>query len=159
MQSSIGACVYVSRFCANFAEHVALLTEVVKNKRPKDSISLSEEQLLAFRALRDKLSTPPTFAHADFTRSFHVSVDASGFAIGGYLFQYDDAGRERIFAYGGRKLTQAELIYPTREKELLVALHAMRSWKVYLFEKPLYLNTDHQTIESILQQQTCSQRG
>ncbi|GMF47113.1 unnamed protein product [Phytophthora fragariaefolia] len=158
MQSFIGTCVYVSRFCAGFAEHVALLTEVVKNKRPRDSISLSEEQLLAFRVLKDKLSTPPTLAHADFTRSVHVSVDASDFSIGGYLFQHDDAGRERIIAYGERKLTQAELIYPTREKELLAALHAMRSWEVYLIDKPFYLNTDHRTIESILQQQTCSQR-
>ncbi|KAG3010747.1 hypothetical protein PC128_g18124 [Phytophthora cactorum] len=34
----------------------------------------------------------------------------------------------------------------------------MRSWKVYLIDKPFYLNADHQTIGSLLQQRTCSQR-
>ncbi|OWZ21348.1 Retrotransposon protein, Ty3-gypsy subclass [Phytophthora megakarya] len=65
--------------------------------------------------------------------------------------------REGI-AYGGRKLSKPEMVYPTREKELLAALHAMRTWKVYLLDCPSYLNTDHRTLESILQQQTCSQR-
>ncbi|OWZ02353.1 LOW QUALITY PROTEIN: LTR-Retrotransposon skipper [Phytophthora megakarya] len=89
---------------------------------------------------------------------FHVCVNASDFAVGGYIFQYDDAGQERIITFGGRKLTQPELIYPTRKKELLAALHAMRAWKVYLLYKPFYLNTAHRMIESLLQQQTCSQR-
>lgn len=66
-----------------------------------------------------------------FTKYVHVSVDASDFAIGGYLFRYDDAGQERILAYSGRKLTLAELIYPTRDKAFIAARYVMRSWKVY----------------------------
>ncbi|GMF38444.1 unnamed protein product [Phytophthora fragariaefolia] len=158
LQSFIGTCVYVSRFCPGFADYVAVLTELVKNKRPKDSISFSEHQKSAFQALKHQLTSTSTLAHADFSKDFHVSVDASDFAIGGYLFQLDDCGREQILAYGGRKLNRAELIYPTREKELLAALHAMRIWKVYLIDKSFYLNTDHRTIEGLLQQQTCSQR-
>ncbi|GMF28886.1 unnamed protein product [Phytophthora fragariaefolia] len=154
LQSFIGTCVYVSRFRPGFADYVA---ELVKNKRPKDSISFSEHQKSAFQALKHQLTSTSTLAHADFSKDIHVSVDASDFAIGGYLFQLDDCGREQIIAYGGRKLNRAELIYPTREKELLAALHAMRVWKVYLIDKPFYLNTDHRTIEGLLQQQTCSQ--
>ncbi|POM69481.1 Reverse transcriptase [Phytophthora palmivora] len=158
LQSFIGTCVYVSRFCVGFAEHVAVLTELIKNKKPSDEITLLAEHQAAFESLKVKHSTTPTLAHADFTKSFRISVDASDFAIGGYLFQYDGSGREQIIAYGGRKLSRAELIYPTRKKELLAALHAMRTWKVYLIDKPFYLNTDHRTIESLLKQQTCSQR-
>ncbi|GMF46936.1 unnamed protein product [Phytophthora fragariaefolia] len=126
LQSCIGTCVYVSRFCPGFADYVAVLTELVKNKRPKDSISFSEHQKSAFQALKHQLTSTSTLAHADFSEDFHVSVDASDFAIGGYLFQLDDYGREQIIAYGGRKLNRAELIYPTQEKELLAALNAMR---------------------------------
>ncbi|GMF30442.1 unnamed protein product [Phytophthora lilii] len=108
--------------------------------------------------LKAMLASPPVLAHPNFTKPFHVSVDASDFAIGGYLFQLVDDNSERIIAYGGQKLTQAELVYPTREKELLAALHAMRTWKVLLIDKPFFINTDHHTIENILQQQTCSQR-
>ncbi|OWZ05219.1 hypothetical protein PHMEG_00022729 [Phytophthora megakarya] len=53
------------------------------------------------------------------------------------------SGIERIIAFGGRKMTSAELMYLTREKELLAALHAMRTWLVYLLDKPFYINTDH----------------
>ncbi|RAW29691.1 hypothetical protein PC110_g13932 [Phytophthora cactorum] len=97
-QSFIGTCVYVSRFCAGFADHVALLTELVKNKRPNDVIVCSGQQKIAFETLKSKLASTPTLAHPDF--------DASDFAIGGYLFQLDENGHERKIAYGGRKLTK-----------------------------------------------------
>ncbi|KAJ0393533.1 hypothetical protein ATCC90586_011580 [Pythium insidiosum] len=85
-------------------------------------------------------------------------MDASDYAIGGYLYQVDAEGREQIIAYGGRKLNLAERMYPTREKEPLAALHAMRTWKVYLIDKPFFIDTDHRTIEALLHQSTCSQR-
>ncbi|GMF36745.1 unnamed protein product [Phytophthora lilii] len=110
LQSFIGTCVYASRFCASFADHIALLTEVVKSKLPIYLISFTKQQKAVFESLKVKLSSTPILAHADFTKDFYVSVDASDFAVGGYIFQYDDEGRERVIAYGGRKLTQAELI-------------------------------------------------
>ncbi|KAE8972582.1 hypothetical protein PF004_g24723 [Phytophthora fragariae] len=158
MQAFIGTCVYVMRFCADFAEHVAVLTEVIRDKRPRDPVSLNPQQLAAFNILKTKLTSPPVLAHPDFSKPFHVNVDASDFAIGGYLFQLDENKAEKVIAYGGRKLSKPEMVYPTREKELLAALHAMRTWKVYLLDRPFYLNTDHHTLETILQQQTCSQR-
>ncbi|KAJ0391720.1 hypothetical protein P43SY_011382 [Pythium insidiosum] len=93
-----------------------------------------------------------------FDRPFHVRMDASDYAVGGYLFQVDDAGKERVIGYGGRKLNNAERMYPTREKELLAALHAMHTWKVYLIDKPFFVDTDHKTLETLLRQSTCSQR-
>ncbi|OWZ08374.1 polyprotein [Phytophthora megakarya] len=72
-------------------------------------------------------------------------MDASDYAVGGYLYQVDDSGKEQVISYGGRKLSKAEKMYPTREKELLAALHAMRLWLVYLIDKPFF-------------QKTCSQR-
>ncbi|GMF40189.1 unnamed protein product [Phytophthora fragariaefolia] len=49
-------------------------------------------------------------------------------------------------------------MYPTREKELLAALHAMRTWKPYLMDNPFFIDTDSKTLESLLSQSTCSQR-
>ncbi|KAE9086607.1 hypothetical protein PF002_g25045 [Phytophthora fragariae] len=125
MQAFIGTCVYVMRFCADFAEHVAVLTEVIRDRRPRDPVSLNPQQLAAFNILKTKLTPPPVLAHPDFSKPFHVNVDASDFAIGGYLFQLDENKAEKVIAYGGRKLSKPEMVYPTREKELLAALHAM----------------------------------
>ncbi|GMF20532.1 unnamed protein product [Phytophthora lilii] len=77
-----------------FADHIALLAEVVKNKRPKNLVSLTKQQKAAFESLKVELSSTPILAHADFTKDFNVSVDASDLAVGGYIFQYDDEGRE-----------------------------------------------------------------
>ncbi|GMF19940.1 unnamed protein product [Phytophthora fragariaefolia] len=112
----------------------------------------------AFNILKTKLTSPPVLAHPDFSRPFHVNVDASDFGIGGYLFQLDENKAEKVIAYGGRMLSKPEMVYPTLEKELLAVLHAMLTWKVYLLDRPFYLNTDHHTLEIILQQQTCSLR-
>ncbi|KAG3089897.1 hypothetical protein PI125_g17857 [Phytophthora idaei] len=146
------------KFCDGFGELIAPLTELTTGKSRRDAIVFGDKEKKAFVELKAKLASPSVLAHPDFTKPFHVSMDASDFAIGGYLFQYNDAGQEQTLAVNGRKLSPAELMYPTREKELLAALHAMRVWKVYLIDKPFFINTDHRTIEGILQQQTCSQR-
>lgn len=158
MQSFLGTCVYVLKFCPNFAELSAPLVEVTKGKTQHELLDLDSRQLKCFEQLKKILSSPPLLAHPDTFRPFHVRMDASDFAVGGYLFQIDDDKREHVIAYGGRKLNSAELMYPTREKELLAALHAMRLWRVYLIDKPFYINTDHKTLQSIVEQKTCSQR-
>lgn len=143
---------------ADFATLAAPLTEATKGRAKHERITLTEEQLTAFNELKLRLSSSPVLAHPDTSCRFHVKMDASDYAVGGHLFQLDDQNRERIITYGGRKLSAAERMYPTREKELLAALHAMRMWKAYLIDRPFYINTDHRTLESILQQTTCSQR-
>ncbi|TYZ66257.1 hypothetical protein PybrP1_008128, partial [[Pythium] brassicae (nom. inval.)] len=158
LQSFLGTCVYVLRFCEGFAKLTAPLTELTKRKRPNNPVVFTKTATSAFASLKKKLVAPPTLAHPDFSQQFHVKADAFDFAVGCYLFQLDSSGVERVIAYGGRKLTRAELSYPTREKQLLAALVAMRTWKVYLIDSQFYISTDHRTIESLLQQQTCSQR-
>lgn len=158
LQSFLGTCVYVLKYCPDFAEYSAPLTELTKGKTRNEQLQFSEPQSKCFEELKRRLSKPPVLAHPDFDRMFCVKMDASDFAVGGYLYQLDDEGNERVIAYGGRKLSEAELKYPTREKELLAALFAMRTWHVYLIDKPFMISTDHRTLETILQQKTCSQR-
>lgn len=158
MQSFLGTCNYVAKFCAGFAELIAPLVTTTVGLAAKDRVQLNDEQLECFATLKERLSTAPILAHPDHSRAFHMRMDACNYAVGGYLFQVDVTGKESIIAFGGRKLSKAELAYTTREKELLAALHGMRIWKPYLLDKPFYVSTDHRTIESLLTQSTCSQR-
>ncbi|GMF46627.1 unnamed protein product [Phytophthora fragariaefolia] len=132
--------------------------DATRGRGKNEQITLSPEQVHSFEELKRLLSEPPTLAHPDSSRPFHVRMDASDYAVGGFLYQVDEAGKEQVISYGGRKLGEAEKMYPTREKELLAALHAMRLWRVYLIDKPFFVNTDHRTLQSILEQKTCSQR-
>ncbi|GMF28449.1 unnamed protein product [Phytophthora fragariaefolia] len=158
LQSFIGTCVYVLKYCKDFAVLTGPLTEATRGKTKHEQIALDGDQRRCFDELKARLTSPAVLAHPDSSLDYHVKMDASDYAIGGYLYQVEANGREKIITYGGHKLDAAERMYPTREKELLAALHAMRTWKVYLIDKPFYVNTDHRTLESILPQSTCSQR-
>ncbi|GMF48637.1 unnamed protein product [Phytophthora fragariaefolia] len=130
LQPFLGTCVYVLRFCPDFAELSVSLIELTKGKSRRDPVAFEEEHTRVFNELKARLSSPTILSYPDFSRPFHVNMDASDFAVGGYLFQLAEDESEKIIAYGGRKLSKPEVIYPTREKELLAALHAMRLWKV-----------------------------
>jgi len=143
LQSFLGTCVYVLRFCPDFAEISAPLTELTKNRAKNDILPWSDVHQRAFETLKERLSSPPILVHPDFSLDFHLKMDASDFAVGGYLFQLVKKGNECIIAYGGRKLTAPEVLYPTREKELLEALYGMRLWKVYLPYARLHPHTNN----------------
>ncbi|POM69655.1 Polyprotein [Phytophthora palmivora] len=118
MQSFLGTCVYVLKYCPDFSSLAAPLTEATRGRAKNERITLTTEQLYAFRELKRRLASPPILAHSDSTLPFHVKTDASDHAVGGYLFQIDAQGHGKMIAYGGRKVNSAERMYPTREKEL-----------------------------------------
>lgn len=151
LQSFIGTCVYGLKYCENFAELAAPLMEATRGRGKHEQIALSVEQVQSSEELKQLLSEPPTLAYPDSSRPFQMQMDASDYAVGGYLYQLDDDGKELVIVYRGRKLSTAEKMYPTREKELLAALHAMRLWRVYLIYKPFFVNIDHRALQSIFE--------
>lgn len=65
---------------------------------------------------------------------------------------------ERPVAFGGRKYKAAELNYSIREKELLAILFGLRTWRVYLLDRPFIVETDHKSLETIFKQKSISRR-
>ena len=45
-----------------------------------------------------------------------------------------------------------------REKELLAIIYALKTWRPYLLDQPFTVETDHQTLQELLTQRTCTQR-
>jgi hypothetical protein len=71
----------------------------------------------------------PVLYQSDPEKAFTIETDASDFAIGYSLLQiaYGDAQLYPV-AFGGRKLRDAELRYPTHEKEFLAIKEALKEW-------------------------------
>ncbi|GMF31674.1 unnamed protein product [Phytophthora lilii] len=157
MESFLGTTVYVSRFCKDFAQLAGPLHECIKGKRSRDAIELDENQVRCFDELKKRLSSPPVLSLPNFSKPFGIRMDASNFAIGGVLFQ-KEGELEHPIAYTGRKMKPAELNYPVREQELLAIMHALKTWRVYLLDKPFLVETDHKSIEMILTQKTTNRR-
>ena len=88
----------------------------------------SHEKLIVsvpFVDIMQSLMQSPILAIADQDRSFHVVCDASDFAIGCALMQYDTDGAERVVRYQSHQLQPAERNYPVHDKEFLAMKQAL----------------------------------
>ena len=88
----------------------------------------------AFDELRTALLDAPVLKIADVEKPFRVETDASDFALAGVLLQKEDNGENwQPVAYASRKLCPAEKNYTAAERETLAVVHALKCWRVYLF--------------------------
>ena len=94
---------------------------------------------------------------ADPSREFIVTTDASNFAVGAVLSQVWDDG-ERPVGYESRKMNVAKVNYATHERELLVVIHALRTWRHYLLGNHFIVVTNHNLLKYLQTQPTLSRR-
>jgi len=117
------------------------------------------EQEEAFEELKRRFTTAPILSHVYPGRKTVVEMDASDFALGCVLSQYQGR-RLHPVAFHSRKLISAERNYEIHDKELLAIMEAFKEWKRYLWgeEEPLTVYTDHQNLQSFLTKNGWNQR-
>ena len=77
-----------------------------------------------------------------------LETDASNWATGGVLSQYDDNGDLRPCAYFSRKNLPAECNYDIHDKELLAVIRCLEEWDAELRSvKSFTILTDHKNLE------------
>ena len=100
----------------------ATYTEIVQGKKKKKKKvapwQWGPAQQTAFDVLREKLSSPPVLAYADFTKPFILHTDASTEGLGAVLYQEQD-GVEKVNAVASRGLRNSERNYPAHKLEFL----------------------------------------
>ena len=135
----LGLAQYYRRFVKNFSKIAAPLTRLLgKDIR----FEWTDDCQIAFDTLKAALTSPPILAYPNFEKPFLISCDASKFGLGYILGQKDDSGHERVIAYGGRTLSNAERKYTVTEQELLAVISAIKEFRHYL-TNPFVLYTDH----------------
>jgi hypothetical protein len=103
----------------------------------------------AFHAVKTSMASAPVLALPNHDKAFHVVCNASDFAIGCALMQFDDDGRERVVSYQSRQLKPAEWNYPVHDKELLAMRYALIKFRVYVLgEQTFALYTDHASLQT-----------
>jgi hypothetical protein len=80
--------------------------------------------------LKKKLTTTPVLILPDVHKPFSVYCDASYTGLRCVLMQ-----EGRVVAYSSRQLKDYEKNYPTHELELVVVVHALKTWRHYLYRK------------------------
>ena len=109
------------------------------------SLSGGEEQERAFNIMKNDLTHAPLLALSNFDKTFELECDASGMGIGGALMQ-----EGKPVAYFSEKLNQAQLNYPTYDKELYVIVRCLKNWQHHLMHKEFVIHMDHESIIKFL---------
>ena len=107
-------------------------------------MSLSEEALEAFEALKQACMSNPVLAFADYTKDFLLETDAWKEQLGAVLSQKQEDGWFHLVAYGSQVLTMHEKNYHSTKLEFLVLRWAvMEHFKEYLLYQPFLVKTDN----------------
>ena len=90
-------------------------------KKRHKSFHWMEEVEKSFNLLKKNIIVQPILVLIDFSKTFQVRCDASGFAIGAVLSQDD-----RPITYFSEKMNEAKIKYSTYDKELYAVIQALK---------------------------------
>ena len=126
-----GLASFYRKFIKHFSGISASMMDMVK-KRHK-SFYWTEEANKRFKLLKEKITGQPVLVLPDFSETFQVRCDASGFVIGAVLSQDN-----RPVAYFSVKLNEAKRNYSTYDKEFYAVIQALKKWMHYLVPKDFF---------------------
>jgi hypothetical protein len=106
----------------------------------------TKEAEKSFNLLKEKIIEQPILVLPDFSKTFHVRCDASGFKIGEVLIQ-----DERPVTYFSEKLNEAKVKYSTYDKEFYAVIQALKKWRHYLVPKEFILYNDNHALQFVIQ--------
>ena len=145
VQRFVGLCNYYRRFIQNFAQIARPLHNLTK-KNVK--FNWTEACQKAFEELKNRLISTPILMHPDPEKQYILECDASNYAIGAILSQYDNEKRLHPVAYYSRSLLNAEINYSITDKELLAIKDAFSTWRHLLLgaKHKVLVYTDHRNL-------------
>ena len=119
--------------------------------RKLEWVSLSEEAVEAFQALKQACMNSPVLAFANYTKDFLLKTDASKEGLGAVLSQKQEDGWFHPVAYGNQALTTHEKNYHSTKLEFLVLKWAiMEHFKEYLLYQSFLVKTDNNPLMYIM---------
>jgi hypothetical protein len=142
VRSFHGLASFYRKFIINFSGICASMMDTIKKKHKY--FHWTEEVEKSFKLLKEKITGQPILVLPDFSKTFQVRCDASGFVIGSVLSQDN-----RPIAYFSEKLNEAKLKYSTYDKEFYAIIQALKKWRHYLVPKEFVLYSDNQTLQFI----------
>ena len=138
----LGLSGYYRRFIKNFSQIAKPLSKLLQKEV---EFCWTEKEEKAFSTLKEFLCNPPVLQYPDFSKPFNITTDASGYAIGGILSQ-GESGKDHPIAYTSRVLRGPELSYEVYEKEALAMVHAVQTFRSYIYGKRVKIFTDHKPL-------------
>jgi len=145
VQSFIGFCNYYRRFIKNFSLIASPLFRLI---RKDTKFEWTDESNKAFETLKGHLTSTPVLILPNPEKQFIMETDASHFALGCVLSQYDEEHKLHPIGYYSRSFTKPERNYSITDKELLAIIAGLEEWRHLLIgtKEPILIFTDHRNL-------------
>src|ERR1035438_781904 len=147
VQSFLGFANFYRIFVKDFSGVASPL--IALTNKTKAPFSWNPPAQASFDALKTAFTSAPILAHVDPSRLFIMETDASDFALGAVLSQYQDDGLLHPVAYYSHKFSTAEINYDVYDKELLAIITAFEQWRHYLdgAQHTITIFCDHRNLQ------------
>jgi hypothetical protein len=149
VQSFLGLGNYYRKFIRNYSKIAVALTSVSKNGQ---EFRWENGQEQAFRALKEAFTSAPVLKLYNPDKPIVIETDASDYADGAVLNQWDEDGKLHPVMFHSRKFGGAEINYDVHDKELLAIVDALKVWEVYVNSNPheIQIYTDHKNLQTFM---------
>jgi hypothetical protein len=94
--------------------------------------------------------TAPILVFLDWSKEFHMHVDASSIALGVMLAQPGTGDIDHLLAFANRQLSTTEINYTTNEREGLAMVYALQTFRQYLLGGQFKMFTDHSALKYLV---------
>jgi hypothetical protein len=94
--------------------------------------------------------TAPILVFPDWSKEFHVHINASSIALGAVLAQPREGEIDHPLAFASRKLSTMEINYTTTEREGLATVYALQKFCHYLLGGHFKMFTNHSALKYLV---------
>lgn len=143
----LGMLNFYRKFIPHAAVNQSILHSLHNNCKRGDKTKLnwSEESLCAFNQCKQDLANTSMLVHPSSTAPISLTVDASNFAMGAVLEQFEDDSWKPL-SFFSKKFSKAQVNYSTYDRELLAIYSAIKYFQYLLEGKPFTIFTDHKPL-------------
>jgi hypothetical protein len=140
LRTTLGHTGYYRKFIKGYTKITTPMEKILKNDSKFQWI---EEFHQSFNTLKQKMVTMLVLIFPDWSKEFHVHVDALSIALGEVLAQPGVGDIEHDIAFARRNLSTSEMNYTTTEREGLTMVYALQKFIHYLSGGHFKMFFDH----------------
>ena len=132
-------------------DNLSAQTDSLRQLLKKDTEWLwTEEHTRAFENLKQKITEIPCLAHYNSDHPNVITTEANTKGLGATLWQEQPDGKLEPIGFASRFLSDIEKKYAINELDLLAVVWGLEHFRLYIYNKPIKLLTDHQALKPLI---------
>jgi hypothetical protein len=160
VRSFLGLVRYIAVYLPKLAEYTRILMPLTTKEAKRDFPVWTTDHQAAFEVIKVLVVSREcltTISHDNMGENkIFITCDASDWRTGATLSYGPSWETARPVAFDSMQLKGAEKNYPVHEKELLAIVRALKKWRSDLLGGPIWVYTDHRTLENFETQKDLS---